>query len=155
MLTIVTNPSILSISGIGSCIALAMRDDVTMASGLAHIVLPSSANANDGVTNPGRYSDTAVAALIRGLLRSGGSLSNIKSKLVGGARVLPSGGFDGARNVESTRNELKRAGVSIVAEDIGQTYGRSMKFNTATGKVVIRRFQQSTGGAELKDIVVI
>ena len=155
MMMIVKRPSILSISGIGSCIALVMRDEATIASGLAHIVLPSSINMDDAYRTPGKYSDTAVRALIGGLLRSGASLTHIKSKIVGGGRVLQGGGFDGARNIESTRNELKRSGVSIVAEEVGEAYGRSMKFDTATGKVVVRRFQQSSGGAELKDIVII
>jgi len=155
MMMIVKRPSILSIAGIGSCIALVMRDEATRASGLAHIVLPSSTNMDDAYRTPGKYSDTAVRALIRGLLRSGASLTHIKSKMVGGGRVLQGGGFDGTRNVESTRNELKRAGVNIVAEDVGQIYGRSMKFETATGKVVVRRFRQTSVGAELKDVLVI
>ena len=155
MMMIVSRPCILSISGIGSCIALAMREDKTMISGLAHIVLPSSIHMADAYRTPGKYSDTAVRALIKGLLLSGASLNHITAKIVGGARVLETGGFDGARNIESTRNELKLSGVSIVAEEVGRTYGRSMKFDTSTGQITVRRFEQSPRGAELKDIVTI
>ena len=155
MMMIVKRPSILSIAGIGSCIALVMRDEATLASGLAHIVLPNSTNMDDACLTPGKYSDTAVRAMINGLLRAGASLTHIKSKMIGGGRVLQGGGFDGARNIESTRNELTRAGVRIVAEEVGQTYGRSMKFETATGRVVVRRFRQTAIGAELKDVLII
>lgn len=155
MMMIATRPSILSISGIGSCIALVMRDGKTNASGLAHIVLPNSWKMDDANKTPGKYSDTAVRALINGLLSAGASLESIRAKMVGGARVLQSGCFDGSKNIESTRNELQQCGIPIAAEDVGQAYGRSMKFDTATGEVVVRRFQQRSGIAELKDIVVI
>jgi chemotaxis protein CheD len=155
MMKIVREPSILSVTGIGSCIALAMRDRETHASGLAHIVLPHSTNMEDASKAPGKYSDTAVRALIEGLLLMGASLDRIMAKMVGGASVLQGAGFDGERNIESTRNELKEHGVSIAAEDVGQAYGRTMRFETATGKIVVRRYQQVSGRAELKDVVVI
>jgi chemotaxis protein CheD len=155
MMMIVTQPSILAISGIGSCIGLVMRDGDTMASGLAHIALPNSWKMDDADKTPGKYSDTAVRALVKGLLSTGASLRPIKAKMVGGARVLQNGCFDGSKNIESTRSELQQCGIPIVAEDVGQTCGRSMKFDTATGEVVVRRFQRCSGIAELKDIVVI
>ena len=155
MMMIVTRPCVLSISGIGSCIGLTMRDDETMVSGLAHVVLPTSTNMADAYRTPGKYSDTAVRALIKGLVLVGASTNRITSKIVGGARVLETGGFDGARNIESTREELKRSKVSLVAEEVGQAYGRSMKFDTSTGSIVVRRFEQSPRGPELKDIVTI
>ena len=155
MMMLVKRPSILSISGIGSCVALAMRDSETSASGLAHIVLPSSTNMPDAYRTPGKYSDTAVRTLIKGLLRMGAVLDHVTAKLVGGARVLQSGGFDGSRNVECTRNELASSGVSVAAQDVGQTYGRTIKFDTSTGKILVRRFQQISGRAELKDVLII
>ena len=155
MMKIVKEPSILSVTGIGSCIALAMRDRKTNASGLAHVVLPNSTNMEDAIRNPGKYSNTAVQALIEGLLLIGASLEDITAKIVGGARVLESGGFDGVKNVTSTRSELKEHGVKLVGEDVGLAYGRTIRFDTATGKIVVRRYQQLSGRAELKDIVVI
>jgi chemotaxis protein CheD len=155
LMTVVRQPSILSISGIGSCIALAMRDTRTSASGLAHIVLPSSRGADDAYITPGKYSDTAVRALNRGIITSGGTIENIRAKLVGGARVLTTGGFDGTKNIESTRSELAKNGIVVLAEDVGEAYGRSMKFDTATGKIAIKRYQQNGGIAELKDTIMI
>jgi len=155
VMKVVKESSILSVTGIGSCIALAMRDQETNASGVAHIVLPNSTNMEDARRTPGKYSDTAVRALVEGLLLIGASPDRIVAKMVGGASVLQSAGFDGARNIESTRNELKKCGVSIVAEDVGQAYGRTMRFETATGKIVVRRYQQLSGMASLKDVLLI
>ena len=132
-----------------------MREKKTFASGLAHIVLPTSQEASDAIVNPGKYADTAVPTLIKGLLVNGGAVGRIKAKLVGGARVLSNGGFDGSKNVENTRNQLAKRGVEVIAEDVGQTYGRSMRFDTGNGAIQVRRFQQRNGIAELKDIIVI
>jgi len=155
LMTVVKQPSILCISGIGSCIALAMRDIKTAASGLAHIVLPSSRGTDDAYITPGKYSDSAVRALNNGIVASGGSIENIRAKLVGGAKVLSTGGFDGTKNVESTRSELAKNGIAILAEDVGEAYGRSARFDTTTGKIVIKRYQQIGRVAELKDTIVI
>jgi chemotaxis protein CheD len=79
----------------------------------------------------------------------------IKAKLAGGARILTAGGFDGYKNVESTRRELSKNGVTIVAEDVGSTFGRSVKFDTSTGNLTVRRYQQLGGIAEFKDEITI
>ena len=155
MMKIVKQPTILSVIGIGSCVALAVRDRTSNASGLAHIVLPNSANMEDAKRTPGKYSNTAVHTLIEGLLLIGASIDDITAKIVGGARVLETGGFDGVKNISSTRNELKRRGVKIVGEDVGLAYGRTMRFDTASGKITVHRYQQLKGKAELKDIIVI
>ena len=153
-LMITKQAAILSISGIGSCVALAIRDNETGTSGLAHIVLPVSSGIKDSEDSPGRYADTAVATLLRELLYSGSKVDDIRAKLAGGARV-PSGIFDGYKNVESIRSELSKSGIVIAAEDVGLTYGRSVRFDTSTGKLAIRRYQQLDGVAEFKDEIAI
>ena len=148
-------PAVLSISGIGSCVALAMRDKQTGASGLAHIVLPVYSGFEDTTFTPGRYADTAVKTVLRRLVDVGSAIEDIKAKLAGGARVLKGGGFDGLKNVQSTRDELEKNGIVIVAEDVGSSFGRSVKFNTSTGMLSVRRYQQLEGIAEFKDEIII
>jgi chemotaxis protein CheD len=130
-----------------------MRDSRTGASGLAHIVLPVSNGAD--LLIPAKYADTAVPALMRGLLASGCTTREIKAKLAGGAKLLREGSFDGYENVESTRNELSKNGITIIAEDVGSTYGRSVKFDTSTGNMMIKRYHQFHGMVELKDEIII
>jgi len=154
MMKVSHKPSVLCISGIGSCVGLAMRDDVTLASGLAHILLPASKETKEGVANPGKYSDTAVPALVDGLVAHGAIVGHIMAKLVGGGRVLENG-FDGMQNVECARSALGRRGIGISAEDVGGTYGRSMRFDTASGNIQVRRFRQYKGISELKDTITI
>jgi chemotaxis protein CheD len=155
MMFAVKNQSVLSISGLGSCIGMALRDVHTGVSGLAHIVLPESQGSSDALSMPGKYADTAVSVLVKEMLHLGAELLRIRAKLVGGAKVLSSGGFDGLKNAQRVRVELSVCPIRIIAEDVGSNLGRSMKFDTATGQIVIRRFQQRGGIAELKDTVVI
>ena len=155
MLMMIKEPSILSITGIGSCIGLALRDNQCHASGLAHVVLPSSKQADDAYVAPGKYADKAVNFLARGLVSMGAEIQRMGAKLVGGAQVLANGGFDGHKNVESVRSELGKHNIKVIAEDVGSTYGRSMKFDTSSGEIVVRRYRQLGGIAELKDVIVI
>ena len=152
---VVTGPSILSISGIGSCIGLAVRDMKCGVSGLAHIVLPNSEEGYDIDVTPGRYADTAVKALVREMISNGAQVAHVVAKLVGGSHALSAGGFDGSKNIGSVRKELAENNIPIAAEEVGSTFGRSMKFDTGNGKITIRRFQVSSGVAELKDTIVI
>jgi chemotaxis protein CheD len=155
MMLAVKERSILSIPGLGSCVGLALRDVVSGIGGLAHVVLPDSKECSDVITWPGKYADTAVNALVRKMLSLGAEVLYLRAKLVGGANVLTSGGFDGSKNANRVRSELSAIPIKIVSEDLGSNLSRSMRFDTGNWKITIRRFHQRDGIAELKDTVVI
>ena len=55
------------------------------------------------------------------------------------ASLLPQGGVNmGDRNVEACRRALGQAQISLVAQDTGGTYGRSVFLHIRDGKVVVR-----------------
>jgi chemotaxis protein CheD len=155
MMLAVKERSILSISGLGSCVGLALMDIVTGIGGLAHIVLPDSKEGNDASKWPGKYADIAVRHLVKRMLSMGAHALFLRAKLVGGANVCPSGGFDGPRNANRVRTELSAIPIKIIAEELGYNLIRSMKFDTGNGRITVRRFQQQNGAAELKDIIII
>ncbi len=155
MMLVVKERSVLSISGLGSCVGLALRDIVSGIGGLAHIVLPDSREDKDAFAWPGKYADTAVTSLVKRMVSVGAEALYLRAKLVGGANVLLSGGFDGSRNATRVRAELAAMPIKIVAEDTGSNLSRSMKFDTGNGKIIVKRFHQHNGSAELKDVIVI
>ncbi len=155
MMLPVKEQSILSISGLGSCVGLALRDIVSGIGGLAHVVLPDSKEGNDAFRWPAKYADTAVKGLVKRMLSMGAEVLYLRAKLVGGANVLSLGGFDGSKNADRVRSELSSIPIRIIAEDLGSNLGRSMRFDTGNGKITVRRFHQRNGIAELKDIIVI
>jgi len=155
MMLAVKERSLLSIPGLGSCVGVALRDIVSGIGGLAHTVLPDSKEGNDALTRPGKYADTAVSGLVKRMLSMGAQVLYLRAKLVGGANVLTSGGFDGTKNSSRVRSELCAIPIKIIAEELGSNLGRSMTFDTGNGKITIRRFHHRDGIAELKDVVVI
>jgi chemotaxis protein CheD len=146
--------SFLSIPGLGSCVGLALRDIVSGIGGLAHVVLPDSREGDDALRWPGKYADTAVSGLVERMLSMGAEVMYLRAKLVGGANVLTSGDF-GSKNTDRVRKELSAIPIKIIAEELGSNLGRSMTFDTGDGKIMVRRFHQRDGIAELKDVIVI
>ncbi|MEE8413129.1 MAG: chemotaxis protein CheD [Dehalococcoidales bacterium] len=137
--------------GLGSCISLCACDPVAKVAGMAHIVLPQS-KPGTGDRAATKYADIAVPILFEDMSKSGALKSNIIVKLVGGAQMIQTAGFSnildmGNRNLEATRQVLKKEGVRITAEDIGGSQGRSVWLSVATGEVMVR-----TAGKELKKL---
>ena len=59
------------------------------------------------------------------------------------SQLLPSGGVNmGERNVEATRRALEVARVPLVAQDTGGDFGRSVFFDVADGRVVVRSLKR-------------
>jgi chemotaxis protein CheD len=79
-------------------------------------------------------------------MRRLGAAGPFVGKIAGGARMfgslLASGVNMGKRNVDATRRALKRAGIRLVAEDVGGEHGRSIYFDVATGEVRVHSLQQ-------------
>lgn len=131
---------VLVTAGLGSCVALVLHDRTTGIAGLAHILLPT-VGAGPTSIHPAKYADTVVPLLLEEMRRHG-ARGRIVAKLVGGARMfaalLSSGINMGQRNIDATRSALKRAGVLVVAEDVGGEFGRSVRVEAATGIVRVR-----------------
>ena len=131
----------LSTYGLGSCVAIALYDPAQRIGALGHIMLPSPALAR-GARGAGTFPDTAVPHMLEEMYRLG-ARQPIIAKLVGGARMfatlMPQGVLSmGERNVQATREALRRAGVALVAQDTGGDFGRSVRFDTGTGVVTVQ-----------------
>ncbi|RMG02177.1 MAG: chemotaxis protein CheD [Planctomycetota bacterium] len=121
---------------LGSCVGIVLWDRARKHGALAHIMLSDSAGRSGSV---GKYADTAIPAMIQ-QLRSWGSLpSDLVSKIAGGATMFGSRTANdvGEKNIQAVRAHLKRFGVRIVAEHIGGTQGRVIRFNPADGSVQV------------------
>jgi chemotaxis protein CheD len=144
------NPHMLASFGLGSCVAVALYDDKRNIGGLAHIMLPDS-TAMSKKGNPGKFADTAIQAMVEEMERLGSKRRDIKAKMAGGAcmftipgainpRNVPGpclGMQIGDRNIEAAKRTLDELKIPLVGEDIGGSYGRTMRFDTSCGKVTI------------------
>ena len=135
--------------GLGSCVAIAIHDPLTLVGGLAHVLLPERA-ASRAVANPAKFAESAVPMLLDEMAALGaGPASRLVAKLAGGASMfaalLQSGGLNvGERNVVAARAALGRAGVRVAAEDTGGEHGRSIYFHLNDGRVEVRSLKRGT-----------
>ncbi len=140
-LKVAANPSILTTRALGSCVAIVLYDSVARVGGLAHILLPDSHQVLVR-RSKARFADTAVKAMLTQLADLGATRRRITAKIVGGANMFPSLGPSrqlnvGERNVAAVKRELEAEGIRLVAEDTGDSHGRSVEFFTETGKVKV------------------
>lgn len=125
--------------GLGSCIGLIIACRKTYISAAAHIVLPMNPSAQEQNSGqPARYGREAVPFLINEM-KEKRSAEDLFAIMVGGARMFQFTMVDdiGRRNIEELRGSLHRAGVPIVAEDVGGRKGRTLRWNPTTGMAVV------------------
>ena len=133
------NGAVLTTSGLGSCIGVALHDQEVPVSGLVHVMLPS-AQDRDG-SNPAKFADTGVQTLVEALEAEGGDRSDMVAKIAGGSDMLDfseSGSGIGQRNVEQVKETLDDMGIPLVGEDVGGDHGRSLKLVGTDGDLVVK-----------------
>lgn len=139
------NPSILIALGLGSCIGAAIYDNEKKIGGLAHVMLPTSTECrkeHEGL-NMNKFADVAIPSMVEEMRHKGCKVERMTAKIAGGAHMfiglMDSEVMDiGKRNDDSVREELKKLGIHLVAHETGGTVGRTLRFNTTTGKLAIK-----------------
>jgi len=124
--------------GLGSCVGITLYDRRERIGGLVHAMLPTINNARIK-DNPLKYTDSGIEYLADEIIKKGSSIKKLEAKLVGGARMFENQSMNiGERNIESARRTLERLHISLVAEDTGKNYGRTVTLDTSTGDLLIR-----------------
>ena len=128
--------------GLGSCVGIAIRDPLTKIGGLAHVMLPDSTAIKQNA-NVYKFADTGIAELVRQMEAAGAKRSRMVAKIAGGAQMFSFQNKSdlvrvGDRNVEASKAKLKELGIPILAQDTGDSYGRTVIFYPETGDFIIR-----------------
>jgi len=126
--------------GLGSCVGIGFYDPKIHLGGLLHAVLPQSKNNNEAEA---KYVDTGIKLLLKQMVEAGAVPSRLIVRMVGGANMLTAPGlansFDiGTRNVEAAKEVLKSLKLSISAEEVGGSIGRTVRLYIADGRMTIR-----------------
>ena len=127
---------------LGSCVGVVMVDPKARIVGMIHVALPDSKiNPAKAKQHPGYFADTGIPFLIRDMQKLG---CNSKGggmivKIAGGANILdPNNTFSiGKRNVLAIKKILWRLGMGVVAEDVGDSFSRTVSVELKTGKIEI------------------
>ncbi len=145
------NPhAVLATHALGSCIAVAIHDPVACVAGLLHFMLPEADLDREKATaRPFMFADTGIPILFHRSYELGAQKQRLIVTAIGGAQVLNTDDsfHIGKRNYLALRKILWKANVMLHHEDIGGTLPRSVRFEVASGRIVV-----SHGRAE-KEIV--
>lgn len=141
-LNVCVSPDGITTIGLGSCVGIAVRDPVTKIGGLAHVMLPDS-SAIKSNTNIPKFADTGIEELVKRVVAMGASRTRLVAKIAGGAQMFAFQSKSamvrvGERNVEASKKKLAELRIKILAEDTGDSYGRTVIFYPETGDFVIR-----------------
>ncbi|MCL4370472.1 MAG: chemotaxis protein CheD [Chloroflexi bacterium] len=129
--------------GLGSCVGVCMYDPESKVGGLAHVMLPNSADAHS--QRPlSKFADQAVPMLMEEMRKLGAVPHRMVCKIAGGAQMLTAPGFSsngfnvGERNVEAVKAVLGMHRVPLVRADTGGSRGRTLSVHLASGKIMVR-----------------
>ncbi len=141
-LSIAKEPDILTTLGLGSCVGIALYDPSTKVGGLAHIMLPDSKQIKNN-ENKAKFADTAIEVLVQLMLKEGARKNRLIAKIAGGAHMFEFKNMDdmmriGTRNVSAVVQILNEMHIPIVAQDVGENYGRTIELHTLTGVLRVK-----------------
>jgi len=137
---VASGEAVLTTSGLGSCVGVAIYDTTADVAGLVHAMLPSRAEMDES-GNAAKFADTGIRRLVAELESEGADRERLQAKLAGGSDMLDfseSGPGIGARNAEMGRRTLAEFDIPVVAEDVGGERGRSLRLEVHTGDLVVK-----------------
>jgi chemotaxis protein CheD len=120
---------------LGSCVAVCIYDPVLKTGGMNHFMLPLWNGI--GLESP-KYGNIAIERLITKIISRGSNRNNLIAKVFGGGEIIEGSTQNyniGKRNVEITRDLMKKEGIPVVSSSIGGKLGRKIIFNTHTGEI--------------------
>lgn len=129
--------------GLGSCVGIAIRDPGSGIGGLAHIMLPDSNEIRNNSNRP-KFADTGIADMVDAMVKEGANRNRLVAKIAGGAQMFAFGSAKsdmirvGERNVLASKKTLSEMKIPLLAEDTGETYGRTVIFYPENGNFIIR-----------------
>jgi chemotaxis protein CheD len=128
---------------LGSCVSACIRNPRLRIGGMNHFMLPAAQGRPDDAWEHGpgratRYGSASMEQLINRILAAGGTRGELEVKIFGGGRVLASVTDVGAHNVDFVRKYLRKEGMNVAAQDVGECVARHVQYFPQTGRVRLR-----------------
>lgn len=133
--------SVLVTYSLGSCIGIAIYDQIARVGGLLHFMLPeSSLDLEKAKKNPYMFADTGIPLLFKAAYKLGAKKQRMKVIVAGGSQVLDQKGFFniGKRNYMATKKMFWRNNVMIDYEDVGGNSNRTIKMAINNGQTRLK-----------------
>ncbi|MBB1077099.1 chemotaxis protein CheD [Rhodoferax sp. 4810] len=141
------HPAVLS-TLLGSCVSVCLYDPAIRLIGMNHFLLATQHPAAESIleSDAGRYGMGAMELLINSMLKKGARRERLRAKAFGGGNVLathledlPARFSIGKINMEFVQRYLREDGIPLVAQDLGGSIGRHIRFESEDYSVYMRR----------------
>lgn len=134
-------PDAITTLGLGSCVGVCLYDAPLKIAGMVHVMLPDSTIIKDN-SNTAKFADTGITLLLERLLAMGCNKSRLTAKIAGGAQMFAFGTNNdmlrvGDKNVAAVKNTLARLNIPVIAQDTGDSFGRTIVFYPENGSLKI------------------
>ncbi len=134
-------PDSITTLGLGSCVGVCIYDAPLKIAGMVHVMLPDSTQIKNN-ENIAKFADTGIQELLNRMLAMGCNKARLTAKIAGGAQMFAFGTNNdmlkvGERNVAASKAMLAKLNIPIIAEDTGNSYGRTIVFFPEDGKLKI------------------
>lgn len=128
--------------GLGSCLGVVLYDAAAKLCGLAHVMLPDSRSISNNA-NRMKFVDTCLTDMYHELLVETADPKNLVAKVAGGAKMFSQDSTNeflniGAQNYVAAVRQLAKFRIPIIAEDVGDTFSRRIKFDPETGMLLVK-----------------
>ena len=128
--------------GLGSCLGVVLYDAAAKLCGLAHVMLPDSRSISNNA-NRMKFVDTCLTDMYHELLVETADPKNLVAKVAGGAKMFSQDSTNeflniGAQNYVAVVMQLAKFRIPIIAEDVGDTFSRTIKFDPETGMLLVK-----------------
>lgn len=128
--------------GLGSCLGVVLYDGTSKTCGLAHVMLPDSKKISHNA-NRMKFVDTCLDDMYHELLREPLNPKNLVAKVAGGAKMFTKDLDNeflniGAQNYVAAVKKLAELRVPVIAEDVGDTFSRTIRFDPETGVLLVK-----------------
>lgn len=131
---VASEPTILRVLAIGSCVVVAAFNRNKRIGGLAHIMLPGRSSKRSEQDKKTRYTEDAIDDLLKQLGDLGTRIDELEISLIGGANIL--GGVTiSNETINSVLDYLKELGFEPKQQRLGGIQRRTMSFDLETGKI--------------------
>jgi chemotaxis protein CheD len=125
---------------LGSCVGICLYNERLKFGGMNHYML-ALWNGN-GLASP-RFGNIANEKLLEELVRLGSAKMHLVAKVFGGANQTSSYNDVGSRNVQVAFEFLDKAGIPVLAKNVGGEIGRKIMYDTYTGEVRMKFVQKN------------
>lgn len=119
---------------LGSCVAACLFDPQKCIGGINHFLLPNARGDSSDI----RFAAAAMEQLLNALLKQGALKSNIRAKLFGGAKMIKGLPDIGHNNGVAAREFLHNEGIPCLADSLGGTRARRLRFFPQTGRAQVK-----------------